>query len=62
MGYYNDREERIRKKAYEIWSVNQALGIKTDSISDWLRASDAIEKEDRRELKKRVKHSRETWL
>jgi len=56
------KENRIRQRAYEIFKTNQELGIKTDSISDWCRATQQIEEEDMRELRKHIENLKETWL
>ena len=56
------KNDKIKKYAYEIYETNKIFGIKSDSISDWLRAEERVEEEDMRELRKHIENLRETWL
>ena len=56
------KNERIKRRAYEIYEFNQRYNIKATDLENWLMAERKIEEEDMRELRKHIEHLKETWL
>jgi hypothetical protein len=45
----SQREERIRKRAQEIYAHRSAAGEAGDALSDWLQAEEEVEAEEQRD-------------